>query len=221
MPSMRSAKLGAKLLRDTTGSVIVEYSIVFPLFIIALLGTVDVTYLLYEWIAANKAAYIGVRTAVVKNPVATSVNNPVFTQTQLLGQSCYDPATGAANGNCPAMSSVCSGDSSACTNGFIWNETAFTAIFTPMQTMFPRLTRQNVQITYQTNKLGFYGQTSAYGGLPVNVTVSINCITHQFYFIDALMSWAFSPPAGCPANLQGPAIPNFASTLQGESLATN
>jgi Flp pilus assembly protein TadG len=212
-----------KLLRDKTGSVIIEYTLVFPLFIIALLGTVDVTYMLFEWVAANKAAYVGARTAVVKDPVANGITNPFFTQTQLqqIGGSCYNSTSGAANGNCPSMSTVCTGSNSTCTNGYIWNETAFMAIFTPMQTMFPRLTRQNVQISYQTNNLGFVGQTSTYGGLPMTVSVSLTCLNHQFYFIDALMNWTFSPPAGCTGNMQGPAIPSFASTLQGESLATN
>jgi Flp pilus assembly pilin Flp len=212
-----------KFLRDNTGSVIIEYSLVFPLFIVALLGTVDVTYMLFEWVSANKAAYVGARTAVVKDPVANGITNPFFTQTQLqqIGEWCYNSTTGLANGNCPSMSAICTGSDSSCTNGYIWNETAFTTIFASMQTMFPRLTRQNVQISYQTNNLGFVGQTSSYGGLPMTVTVSLNCLTHQFYFIDTLMSWVFSPPAGCSGNLQGPSIPSFASTLQGESLSTN
>ena len=214
-----------KFLHDNAGSVIIEYTLVFPLFIVALLGTVDVTYMLFEWVTANKTTYIGARTAVVSDPVAIGITTPIYTQTQLqqLGQACSNSLNGAANGNCPSMNTVCDGASSICTNGFKWNETAFSAIFTAMQAMFPRLARENVQITYQTNNLGYVGQTSptSPGGLPLNVTVSIRCLTHRFYFIEALTNWIFSPPAGCSNNLLGPAIPSFASTLQGESLATN
>jgi TadE-like protein len=223
-----------KLLRDTTGSVLVSYTLVFPLFITVMLGTVDVTYMLYEWVLANKVAYVGVRTAVVNDPVARNINNPTFSQSQpqLVGQPCYDPTTGApgidpttgAPPICPLLSSVCtpSSSSGSCTNGFAWDDNAFVTIFTPMQNMFPgRLARQNVQITYETNNLGFYGQTKALGGLSMNVTVTIQCMTHQFFFIDALMNWAFSPPPNCPTTLSGPTIPNFASTLQSEDMRTN
>jgi Flp pilus assembly protein TadG len=47
------------------------------------LGTVDVTYMLYEWALANKATYVGARAAVVSNPVAQNI-----TQDRLL----YDPS---------------------------------------------------------------------------------------------------------------------------------
>ena len=46
-------------MRDTKGAVLVEYTIVFPLFIILVFGTVDVTYMFYDWVLANKAAYVG------------------------------------------------------------------------------------------------------------------------------------------------------------------
>ena len=224
-----------KFLRDTTGSVLVEYTIVFPIFIVLILGTVDVTYMLYEWALANKAAYIGARIAIVSNPVASavttyaSVTNPPYTATQVLqiGQPCFDTTNGAtftATGNCPAsVNYVCTPAASlgVCTNGGVWSETAFTntngtGVFDRMITIFPRLARQNVQISYQTNGLGYVG------GLSWTVTVSIQCMTHQFYFIDALMGWVFSgPSAGCPAGAAGPAIPAFASTLQSEDMVTN
>jgi hypothetical protein len=52
--------------------------------------------------------------------------------------------------------------------------------------VFPRIAATNVQISYQQNGLGFVGQTASLGGLPMNVTVSISGMTHQFYFIDLL-----------------------------------
>lgn len=206
-----------KLLRDITGSVLVEYTIVFPVFILVLLGTVDVSYMLFEWGLANKAAYVGARKAIVSNSVASNITSPTFTAAQLqqLGQFCFNSTTGVSNGNCPSMSSVCSGGT--CTNNGGWDEAAFTTILTAMQTVFPRIARQNVQITYQTNGLGFVSPGST---LPMNVTVSIQCMTHQFYFIDALMNWIFASPA-CNNTLQGPTMPTFASTLQSEDMVTN
>ncbi|HWP26780.1 MAG TPA: TadE family protein [Xanthobacteraceae bacterium] len=217
-----------KLLRDDSGSVIVIYTLVFPLFIVATLGTVDMALMLYEWALTNKAAYVGARTAVVSDPVAAGITTPVYTQSQLqqLGQPCVDAATGqrnvASDGQffCPTVAAVCTPTPSGgnCTNGFRWDEPAFARIFTAMQNVFPRLQRQNVQIAYQTNNQGFVGQP---GGLPMNITVSIQCMTHGLYFIDALLGWTFSPPSGCPASLRGPPIPSFASTLPSEDMVTN
>jgi hypothetical protein len=64
-----------------------------------------------------------------------------------------------------------------------------------MQAVFLRLQRENVTISYQTNGTGLVGQAwegSADPGnpqftLPMNVTVSITGMTHQFYFISALL----------------------------------
>ena len=132
-----------KLWRDLKGSVLVEYTIVFPVFILMILGTVDVTYMLYEWALANKAAYIGSRTAVVSNPVAKNITTFTYTATQLqqLGQYCFDTDTLAANGNCPSWSYVCTPASSGgtCTNSGGWDDTAFNNILTAMQNVFPRV----------------------------------------------------------------------------------
>jgi hypothetical protein len=234
-----------KLLRDITGSVLVEYSIVFPIFMLLTFGTVDVSHMLFELALASKATYVGARAAVVSSPVARniiSVENYTADQVQKLGQLCFHAGEPIApldpNGNCPSLGCVCTAGISegqcvdlsslyTCPAG--WSEQAFTnangtGILDQMKAIFPQLTRQNVQITYQTNDLGFVGQTDLEGqpGLPMNVTVSIRCMTHQFFFIGGLMGWVFSgPPSGCPAGPAGPAIPAFASTLQSEDMLTN
>jgi TadE-like protein len=218
---MRNGGSVNKFLHDSEGGALVEFTLVFPVLLLAALGTVDFTYLLFDWSMANKAAFIGARTAIVSDPIATGITNPSYDAT-VLGQSCSDPQTGAASGNCPAaVSTVCTPGSSSgsCTAGFSFNDAAFSTILGNMQNVFPRLQRQNVQISYQTNGLGFVGRP---GGLPMDVQVSIRCMTHRFYFINALMGWIFTVPAGCPAGTQaGPAIPNFATTLPSEDMVTN
>ena len=98
--------MAGKFWRDITGSVLVEYAVVFPLFMLVTLGTVDVTYMLYEWALANKATYVGARAAVVSNPVAQNITEDrlLYDPSQLkqMGQYCFDFATGTGNGNCPA-----------------------------------------------------------------------------------------------------------------------
>jgi TadE-like protein len=214
---MRSVKLAGKLLRDTTGSVLVESTLVIPLFFLLALGTVDVAYMLFDWALANKAAYVGARTAVVSDPVASTIPNIAYTPTQLqnLGQPCFD---GSGNNiNCPSASSVCT--SGGCTNSFGYDDLAFAAVLTAMKNVFPRLAAANLQIRYQTNGAGFVGQPNsgnpAQFSLPMDVTVSITGMTHQFYFIGPILSFFGGTIAATPA------IPAFASTMQSEDMTTN
>jgi Flp pilus assembly protein TadG len=220
--------------RDSNGASLVEFTLVFPVVMLVALGSVDVVYMLFQWGEANKAAYVGARQAVILDPVATGVTNLTYsTAGTQLGQPCFVPGTGAANttSNCPAVNTVCTPatTSGSCTNGFTWNETAFTnpsatvewrkGIFDKMRAVFPRLQRWNVQISYATTGLGFVGRPN---GLPMNVTVSIRCMTYPFYFLGALMNWAFAAPAGCPAGTPaGPGISTFATTLTSEDMCSS
>jgi Flp pilus assembly protein TadG len=213
---MRRSKLDSKLLRDISGAVLVETTIVLPMFLLLVLGTIDVTYMFFEWALANKAAYVGARTAVVSDPVATRITNLNYTesQLQLIGQPCFDNA--GNNVNCPLVPpTVCT--SIACTpNTFGFDSTAFKTIFDRMKVIFPRLQLQNVTITYQTNDSGFVGQpyvgNSAQFSLPLNVTVSITDMTHQFYFVGPLVRLfgGFFPAKST--------MPTFATTLQSEDM---
>jgi Flp pilus assembly protein TadG len=217
---MRSLKLeDHNLLRDIRGSVLVETTIVLPMLLLLVLGTIDVTNMFYEWALANKAAYLGARTAATSNPVDPAMANLVYTSAQLenIGQSCLVVS-------CPSPNSVCTGAASggSCTSGTFQNN-AFTRIFDPMQRVFPRLQRQNLTISYQANGTGVVGQTwegSVDPGnpqftLPMNVTVSITGMTHQFYFVSPLLRFF---GGGISAT---PTIPTFATTLQSEDLFTN
>jgi hypothetical protein len=195
------------------------------MFALVAFGTVDVSYMLFEWGEANKAAYMGTRFAVVSDPVASGITNLTYNITaggNQLGSLCFNPSTGADNGNCTTVmvDTVCTPAASngTCT-GWTWNETAFTAILTRMQTVFPRLTRRNIQVSYKSVGLGFVGRPN---GLPMDVTVSIQCMTHRFYFLGALMRWIFTVPRGCPSGtVAGIRIPSFATTLPSEDMASN
>jgi hypothetical protein len=211
--------------RDIAGSMLVEYTIVFPVFILVTLGTVDAAYMLADWAAANKAVYRGARTAIVTDPVAIGITDPQGK----IGDWCFNFGDGShISANCPVFSSVCTPAASggSCTNGHAWNESAFTnptavnewqkGIFDKMRVIFPRLQRQNVVITYQTTGYGKAGQPS---GLPMTVTVSLTCMTHPFYFLGALMHWVFTSP--CPGAPAGPRMPTFATSITSEDMQTN
>jgi hypothetical protein len=229
-----------KCWRDLRGSILVEYTIVFPMFLLVALGTLDVSYMLADWAAANKATYLAVRYAIVSNPVAKEITSPSYSEFQQrqIGQPCFDRASGLAIGNCPSvdsMSSDCTGTihGGTCTNGYMFDDTAanslpFTNILTRMQALFcPHLAppyagcplqRQNVTISYAATGAGYVLRP---GGLPMTVTVSLKCMTHQFYFIGTLLRWTFAPQKDCPGPVSGWPVPTFASTLTSEDLQTN
>ena len=217
-----------KLLRDTRGSVLVETTIVLPMFLVLVLGTIDVIFMFFDWAKANKAAYVGARAAVVMNPVAPNITNLSYTQAQLqlAGQDCFDNT--GTNINCPTVTkTVCT--STGCnptTYGF--SSVNLTAIVNVMQNVFCpgisnlnncQLQPTNVQISYETNNLGIVGQTWSGNtfefSLPMNVTVSLTGLTHQFYFIAPLLRFF-----GGDINATPP-IPTFATTMQSEDMFTN
>jgi TadE-like protein len=215
--------LASKLLRDIIGSSLIEFTIVFPVFMLVAFGTVDVTYMLYEWALANKAAYIGVHTAIISNPVAAGITNLNNSYQQILiGSPCFDNATGN-NTSCPSLTATCtaaaSGGTCTCTGtgggclGFTaFDDVAFANIFNRMKEKFSRLQRQNVRISYVTNNLGFVGRPD---GLPMDVTVSITGVTHQIYFLGDIIRFFGGTFAA------NPSIPAFASTLTSEDMVTN
>jgi hypothetical protein len=186
------------------------------MFLVLVLGTIDATYMFHDWIVANKAAYMGARTAVTSNPVDPGVIISDKPPPEDVHKSCLVVL------NCPSVSTVCTGTTSGvtCTGG---DNAAFTRIFNTMQKMLPRLQRSNVTISYQTNGTGLVGQlwdgNSDFANpkyiYAMNVTVSITGMTHQFYFIAPLLRFL---GGGINAT---PAIPTFATTLQSEDMFTN
>jgi hypothetical protein len=227
-----------KLIRDCAGSSLVEFTVVFPVFILVALGTVDVAFMVFDWALASKAAYVGAHRAIVTNPVAEGITNLPYDPTKI-SLLCFNPADGTPTGNCPTVQDssfdtpgldaprpvVCTPaerTGGTCTGGYTFDDgpfdchcttlTAPVPIFNQMQQIFPRLQRQNVTISYKTTNLGFVGRPD---GLPMDVTVSITGMTHQFYFLGPIMRFFGGDFA---ANLP---IPAFATTLTSEAMVSN
>ena len=213
-----------RFFRDQRGASMVELTLALPLFMLIAFGTVDASLMLYDWSQANKATYRGARIAVVTAPVATNIINFAYDTDSTdppMGDLCYDITTGANDVavGCPTGVAICT--SSACTGGFGFNSAAHQQIVEAMQVFFPRLVADNVQVEYRTNGLGFYGRPD---GLPMDVTVRIRCMSSQFFFLNALMKWAWPAlPDDCDIDEQqnGPPIPAFATTLQSEAMGAS
>ncbi len=208
-----------KIWRDREGATFLEFTLVFPLLMLTAFCTVDFALVVFGWAQANKAAQNGARLAVVGNPVAEGLNNLTYNVAEM-GNDCFDHDTGADEGICDVIETVCTplATGGTCT-GYTFDTTAFDPIFTEMQSLAPALDlqRENVRITYRTTGLGFVGRP---GGLPMEVTVELRCMSHQVFFLAALAGWAFEPRDGCPDTDTGVPMPAFATTLTTEALGS-
>src|SRR5262245_48370610 len=134
---MRSLGLVNKLLRDCVGSSLVEFTLVFPIFILVALGTVDVCFLLFDFDQAHKATYAGAHRAIVTDPVDSSLKTITFPDLTKTEQPCFNATTGLLDTTlCPLVQKTCTGDGLDCAN---FDSDAFQNIFTAMQAVFPRL----------------------------------------------------------------------------------
>src|SRR5207253_9659215 len=60
--------------RDNNGGVLVEATIMITIMFVFVLGSIDFLFAFYQWNAATKAAQVGLRIAVVSDPVARGLN---------------------------------------------------------------------------------------------------------------------------------------------------
>lgn len=168
----------------------VEATIAMTLLLTLTLGFVDFGYALYQWNAATKAVEVGARAASISNPVSTAITSAAGTSDLAL--------VGKAMPN-DSFSYSCTGVG-GCT-GF--NQANFDAIYNRMVVFFPRLQPANVKITYSATGLGYWGRP---GGPVPTITVSLEGLTFQFFFLSGLLGF------------NDIAMPSMLSTVTGEDM---
>jgi Flp pilus assembly protein TadG len=195
--------------RDEIGSVIVEVTVLIPILLIFLLGAIDFLFAYQQWNLATKAVEVGARIAAVSDPVANGLSN---ISTGVLS------ATVAAGDPMPSFQVTCDGATAKCTctvgacpgmGTFSWvamneivcgrNDTSSTQCdysvgcrdatsyyFVGMCDIFPRITAANVKVVYTQTGLGFAGR---FGGPVPTITVSVQNLPFQFYFLGGLLGF--------------------------------
>ena len=194
--------------RDETGAVLVEISILLPIVITILCGSIDFLYAFYQWNAAAKAVQVGARIAAVSDPVAAGLND--LTNLVVLSGSVAPrrPMPGftltcdgrveacTCSGNCPGISAnpynaaamnrlIFGRGSSSCTD-------ATTYYATGMCDILPSITAANVRIVYTQTGLGYAGRP---GGPVPTVTVSLQDLQFQLFFLSYLLGRNIPIPA--------------------------
>src|SRR5499433_4160609 len=186
-------------LRDQQGSVIVEVTVMLSITLVLVLGAIDFLLLFYQWNAAAKAVQIGARLAAVSDPVASGLNN----LSQAVVSASVPP--GAAMPNfvvtCDGRTATCTCNGvNACRGGYdraAMNTIVFgrgssscsdakSADVVGMCDIFPRITPANVKIVYAQTGLGYAGRP---GGPVPTITVSLQNLPFQFFFLRGLMGF--------------------------------
>ena len=214
---MRTPTMCRKLFRrDENGSVLVEVTVMIPIIFMVVLGSVDFLFAFYQWNAAAKAVQLGARLAAVSTPPANGLTNlstavagsgalpspvaamPYFKVTCVAGTcSCAGTCTGVSGYTATAMNQIVYGRGSAACNDV-------TSVYNAgMCDFFPRIAPANVRIVYEQTGLGYAGR---FGGPVPTITVSLQNLPFQFYFLGGLMGFG---------NIQIPA----SATTTGEDLS--
>ena len=186
-------------LRDQQGSVMVEVTIMLSIVLLLVLGAIDFLLLFYQWNAAAKAVQTGARLAAVSDPVASGLNN----LSQAVMSASVPP--GAAMPNfvvtCDGRTATCTCNGvNACRGGYdraAMNTIVFgrgssscsdakSADVVGMCDSFPRITPANVKIVYAQTGLGYAGRP---GGPMPTITVSLQNLPFQFFFLRGLMGF--------------------------------
>lgn len=168
---------------NRSGSSAAEFALVLPLLLIFLIGIIDVGRLMWTWNQAEKAAQMGVRFAVVTNPVPSGLSTFSFVGTGGLTQgdaipiSAYGTMTCTSSGTTVTVS--CSCNSGSCpwgTAAASGTTSPFGRIADQMNLFFPQLTPSNISVIYKPSGLGYAGDPNGADVAPI-VTVEVRNLT--------------------------------------------
>jgi hypothetical protein len=197
------------LIEDQRGGSAVEFALAIVGVVLLTLGLVDFARAAWSWSAVQKAAQLGARAAVVRDPLALPIKYHFACRPpppDLLGESCVDPQGGGVRAECQLTAAyVCTRN--GC-NGRRFDDRAaavFAAILAAMRRAFPALAPDHVRITYDATNLGFVGKP---GGPVTEVSAEVSGLVFEFI---ALSPFGFGTVP----------MPEFRATLTSEDLSDN
>jgi hypothetical protein len=199
---------------DERGGVLIEVTVMIPIIFLFVLGSVDFLFAFYQWNAAAKAVELGARIAAVSTSVAGGLQNvtdlgsssfptpqpvPYFKVTcssVSSGCSCTGTCSGVAGYNAAAMNTVIFGrNSSSCTDATSSYNAGMCDIFSRVG-----IGSGHVQVVYEQTGLGYLGRPN--GPVPT-ITVSLQDLPFQFFFLGGLMGLADIPNISVSATITG------------------
>lgn len=163
------------LLQNKRAASAAEFALVLPLLLLFLLGIIDVGRYMWTLNRAEKATQMGVRYAVVSDPVANVINTDFVNAYSIPGgdavpTATFGSATCADTGDC-TVTGTASG-----INGR--NQIAFDQIVTWMQNFDPEIQAANVRVIYENIGLGYSGDPTGPDVSPLT-TIELRNLTFQ------------------------------------------
>lgn len=157
--------------REETGTTLVEFAVVMPIFLLILFGLIDFGRLGFEYVMANKAVQMAARIAVTR-PAACGGVPEINTRGPVVAGS-VPPYFGT---NCRAGANVCADPGTVSCNGSANNPTV-AEIWGAVSSLMPSGSGPaNLKFTYAFNPdLGFLG-----GPYTPMVTVEIRALNFNF-----------------------------------------
>lgn len=188
----------ASLRSNTDGAALIEAALVLPFVLIIVFAMSDFGIFLWQLNSAQKAVQLGVRKAIVSEPVAAgpglSPSESVSYWNDLpLGTPCA-PINGRSV--CPefsvtcAVSTGCICEKAACS--FRIDQARIDPILYAMQAVLPQLKPEQLSFTYATNNLGYVGRPLP---VPINITVKIVGLNYDLLFLGNVLTSSIPIPA--------------------------
>lgn len=190
--------------RDETGSVLTEFAVVLPLFLVLLFAVIDFGQIYFRWILAEKATHLAARLAVVRPPICPGVpiintRTDRFVQDLPFGTSCA-----AQDGLCADPGTI------SCTGAAAVGD-VFDDIFGRVGGFLPATVQPgNVRLTYSFADIGFLGgpyvpmvSVELIGDIEVPYITPLGPLLQAFYGGDGL---------------DNPSMPAMRATLPAEDL---
>jgi hypothetical protein len=201
----------SRLLRCDRAASAVEFALVLPLLLIFLFGIIDGGRFLWEFNRAEKATQMGVRYAVVTDPVLSGMTAYDFaTSGDAIPQGSSIPIANFSSASCTSAGCSCSPSAAGFCGATSLNSAALANLATQMSYMYPPIAAANVEVDYQNVGLGFAGNPvnpdgSRFSDVSPLVTVKLTGLV--FHPITCLMF-------ACSINM-----PDFRASLTAEDLS--
>jgi len=200
-----------RFLADQTGAAAVEFALVSILFLGLMVGTIDVSRLLWEVDSCKAATREAARYAAVNPPASADLVNFDAVTTLSLYAGDPIPASAVAVHTCTSSGCTCSG-SGYC--GTTTLNSTFTSVVTLMQSYYAGIQPENVVIVYTPVGLGLAGNPYGPDVEPL-VTVRL-CQTSDGGICTPMQ---FAPGVLQAFGLSPFNLPPVASSLSGEDLS--
>lgn len=172
------------LLRDRHAASAAEFALVLPLLLLFLFGIVDVGRYMYEYNQAEKATQMGSRFAVSTDVVLSGLASYSFAIQGGIMSGTPVPVANFTSATCTSTACSCVATAGNFCSTITRNGTAFTNIVSRMQTMYPPIKANNVEIEYRNVGLGYAGDPN---GPDVAPLVTVRLTGMQFRPLTAML----------------------------------